>query len=123
MSGAKRKEDQPNLQSPLQLPELDTPVSTSSLIVTPSDLTPPVAALEGVSINSPDGDEPTSGTATMNAIDDYSVSSSSATPSPAPDLHRVKHQYRPQGYSRTEGVKNFGRAFDASKKLQQSTLR
>ena len=111
-----------NLQSPLRLPILATPTSTNSLTYSPSDLTPPVSALQNTSINSPDTNASRTAIAMMRPFGetiDYTQLASSSPTGPASDIHHAKIHHGTPQYSRTVAVKSFGRAFSAGNKLQQ----
>jgi hypothetical protein len=93
-----------DLQSPLQLLDLDTPGPTSSLTCTPSDLTPLLAASIII--------------ADMDPLGMGSQSDMRSSEDPLADVHS-KHQKPSPRYSRTTTINSFQNAFSSSKMLQQ----
>ncbi|KAH8730956.1 hypothetical protein GQ44DRAFT_768117 [Phaeosphaeriaceae sp. PMI808] len=100
-----------NLQSPLCLPDLDTPASSSSLTYPLSDLTPLAAAFDNlalVSLNRPSHSTTTTPIAKMRPPRDI-----------APGGLPPKREEKARGHGRTEPVDNYQNSFSSSKMLQQ----
>jgi hypothetical protein len=96
--------DAADLSSPLQLLDLDTPTSTSSLTVSPSDLTPVPSSSVPTAVMNPHG---------MDPHDEMHLSEG-----PPADVHSKlgKPSLR---YSATNTIGSFHGAFSSSKMLQQ----
>jgi len=115
-----------NLQTPLELPVLNTPASTSSITVSPSDLTPPVAGLETLTLSPPNANPQPARSATMSSFDGPAEYDSSNPTDPAPpdadaphaDLHSKLQEETPR-YSRTNVFSSLQRAVHSSKMLNQ----